>query len=434
MTAPLPGRNDETVRILASELAPHPPPSPSQGQWARRLLVLGGGGLLLAGAAAALLWPDDDRPAGPQRLGPPRLVPPLLRTTLRGEGVVYALLRRAEQDEADPPGTPAPRERIELHAFAAAGLVPRFVVHLASVPRGAMPDAGLIAEQGATIWVWLNGLGAVSAVDGQVLADTEGLAAINPPLAEALNASARRSYRLADALVLEGGPAPHAWRFDPRDFRASAAGLPPPRPLPQLNPGAAHGSGGPTAFRVAEARIGDDWLGLPAADVKLAAPVAVRAQGRFLPTAVPPAGMLQRLWRGVVRLGSAAPPGLPPSQSNRWGQADRLVDLASVPGVAGLALAGFLTAGTEAELELTGPPGALILHGEGGQPLGLIRVAADGAVAWRAALPITRLRSVLPGSRSLVLAGWVGQGEDAAELLVSVALEDGVVQSRPLSA
>ncbi|HWT10408.1 MAG TPA: hypothetical protein VN329_14680 [Roseomonas sp.] len=433
MTAPPPGRNDETVRILASELAPHPPP-PSQGQWARRLLVVGGGGLLLAGAAAALLWPDDDRPAGPQRLGPPRLMPPLLRTSLRGEGVVYALLRRAEQDEADPPGTPAPRERIELHAFAAAGLVPRFVVHLASVPRGAMPDAGLIAEQGATIWVWLNGLGAVSAVDGQVLADTEGLAAINPPLAEALNAAARRSYRLADGLVLEGGPAPHAWRFDPRDFRASAAGLPPPRPLPQLNPGAAHGPGGPTAFRVAEARIGDDWLGLPAADVKLAAPVAPRAQGRFLPTAAPPTGMLQQLWRGAVRLGSAAPPNWPANLPNRWGQAERLVDVATVPGVAGLALAGFLTSGTEAELELAGPPGALILHGEGGQPLGLIRVASDGAVAWRAALPVSRLRSVLPGPRSLVLAGWAGAGEDAAERLVAIELEGGAVQSRPLSA
>lgn len=434
MTTAPPGRTDDTVRILAGGEGPVAPPPAPRGGLARRLLLGGGAVFLAAGVAAALFWPSADRPLSPQRLGPRRLVPPLLRTTLRGEEVFYTLARRSEQDEADPPGVPAPRDRIELLAFTAAGLVPRFAVHLASVARGAMADAGLIAEQGATIWTWLDGLGALSAVDGQVLADTEGLAEVNPSLAEAIIASTRRSYRLADALVLEGGPAPRAWRFDPRDFRASPAGQPPPRPLPQLNPGAAHGQGGPTAFRVAEARIGADWLGLAAVDVKLAAPVAQRAQGRFLPGAAPPAGMLQQLWRGVVRLGSAAPPGWPATLPNRWGQAERLMDIATVPGVSGLALAGFLTIGTEAEVELAGPAGVLILHGEGGQPLGLIRAAPDGAVAWRAGLPITRLRSVLPGPRTLVLAGWAGAGEDAAELLVAVGLEDGAVHARPVTA
>jgi len=424
---------DATVRVRPTAANPVAPPP--RGWVMRRLILAGGATLLVAGAAAAFLWPDAERPLPPQRLGPRRLVPPLLRTTLRGEAVIYAMARRSEQDESDPPGTPWPRERIELLAYSAAGLLPRLAVHLASIPRGSMSDAGLIAEQGATIWLWLGGLGAVSAVDGQILADTEGLAELNPDLAGLLATAQKRAYRLADALVVEGGPAPGAWRLDPRDFRASPANLPSPRPLPQLNPGAPHGQGGPTAFRVAEARLGADWLGLPAEDVKLVAPLAPRLQGgRFLPTAAPPPGMLQQMWRGAVRLGSAAPPGWPPNMPNRWGQADRLMDLATVPGLSGLALAGFLTAGTEAAIELAAPPGLLVLHGEAGQPLGLVRVAPDGALAWRAGLPIARLRSVLPGPGTLVLVGWAGAGDDTAQLLVAVATEDGAVQSRPITA
>lgn len=432
MTPLPPNATDETVRILAAAVKPAGPPP--RGPVMRRLLLGGGAGLVAAGVAAAFLWPDAERPAPPQRLGQRRLVPPLLRTTLGGEGVIYLLARRSEQDEADPPDAPAPRERIELLAYAAAGLVPRFTVHLASVPRGSMADAGLIAEQGATIWLWLGGLGAVSAVDGQVLADTEGLAELNPDLATVLETAQKRAYRLADALVVEGGSPPGPWRLDPRDFRASRANLPSPRPLPQLNPGAPAGQGGPTAFRVAEARLGAQWLGLPAEDAKLVAPVAPRTQGRFLTSAAPPAGVLQQLWRGTVGLASAAPPGWPANLPDRWGQADRLTGLVTVPALRGLALAGFLTAGTEAPVELAGPPGLLVLHGEAGQPLGLIRVAPDGGVAWRAGLPIARLRSVLPGRRTLVLAGWAGGAEDSAEMLVAVATEDGAIQARPVTA
>ena len=83
---------------------------------------------------------------------------------------------------------------------------------------------------------------------------------------------------------------------------SSPAAGPSPRPLPQLNAGAPHGQGGPTAFRVAEARLGADWLGLPANDVKLVAPLAPRLQGgRFLPTAAPPPGMLQQMWRDPAK-------------------------------------------------------------------------------------------------------------------------------------
>ncbi len=433
VTAGRPDPLDETVRLVPTGHG-LPAPPPQGGSSRRQWLVAGGVGLLAMGGAAALLWPGSDPPPAPQRLGSRRLVPPLLRTTLRGVGVVFALARRSEQDETDPPDAPAPRERIELLAFAAEDLAPRFTVTLASVPRGGLPDAELLAEQGATIWLWLGGLGAVSAMDGQVLADTEGLAELNPDLADLIATAPRRAYRLADALVLEGGPPPRAWRIDPRDFRTSAATLPSPRPLPQINDAAAHGSGGPTAFRVIEARIGAEWLALPTDTAKLAAPLAARSEGRFLPDSAVPTGGGQQLWRGTVRLGSAAPPGWPANMQNRWGQAEQVTDLAVMPGLGRLALAGFLTAGTPAPLDVASPPGLLVLSGNAEGPLALIRLGLDGRPAWRATLPITRLRSVLPGPQALVLAGWAGPGAEAEDLLVAVGTDDGAVRSRPFSA
>lgn len=434
MTLPPSGSMDDTVRILAPGPGPVSPPPP-RGRFARRVLLGGVAVLLAAGLGVYLLSPDAAAPIGPQRLGPRRVVPPLLRTTLRGEDVVYVLTRRSEEDEVASPDAPTLRDRIELLAFAGSDLAPRFAVHLASVPRGGLRDAELIAEQGATIWLWLGGLGAVSAVDGQVLADTDGLAELNPELASALGTAIRRSFRIADGLLLEGGPAPGAWRFDPRDFRASPANLPPPRPLPQINPGAAHGPGGPTAFRVAEALIGSDWLALPAEAAKLAAPLTAGLRERgFLPHAAMAAGGGQQLWRGTVRMGSAAPPGWPASLPNRWGQVEQVTGLSVVPGMGGLAWAGFLTSGTEAPLSLAGPPGLLILGGPAGQTLSLTRIGADGRPAWRAALPITRLRSVLPGPRDLVLQGWAGAEADAAEVLLAVTTDDGAVRQRALSA
>lgn len=151
----------------------------------------------------------------------------------------------------------------------------------------------------------------------------------------------------------------------------------------------------------------------------------------FLSPAAPPPGMTQQLWRGVVRMGSAAPPGWPANFPDRFGQAERLVDLAPVPAVAGPTLAGFLTAGTEAPLLLADPPGLLVLDGAPDQPMGLIRLDAEGRAAWRAGLPIARLRSVLPGARQLVLAG---NAVDGAEVVLAVALADGAVAPFSLSA
>ncbi|WP_230166322.1 hypothetical protein [Roseomonas sp. CECT 9278] len=409
------------------------PAPPAPGGTGRRHLVTAGlyvGLLATALVGGAIYAAFEGTP--PQRLGPRRLLPPPLRTSLGGQDTLFLLTRRSEQDATDAPGQPAPRERVELHALALPELVTRFVAHLVTMEsrridsRGShdMRD-GLIGEQGATIWLWLDGLGAVSAVDGQVLADQAGIAGRNAAV-PGLASPVRGQVRLADALVFDprGGP---AWRIDPRDFVASPTTAPAPRPLPALSAAAAFGPGGPTAFRVLEARLGEAWFGLPPRDARLDPPVAARGPGtRFLSPTAPGAGTTQQLWRGAVRMGSAAPPGWPANFPDRFGQAERLVDVARLAGVAGLTLAGFLTAGGEAPILLADPPGVLVLEGMPGQGLTLLRVDAAGAVAWRAALPIARVTSVMPGARHLALAGLAPPPQET-ETLVVVALADGAV-------
>jgi hypothetical protein len=105
-----------------------------------------------------------------------------------------------------------------------------------------------------------------------------------------------------------------------------------------------------------------------------------------------------------------------------------------VAGVAGLHLAGFLTAGTAAPILLGDPPGLLLLHGAAGKGLELMRLGAEGRIAWRCALPVAQVRSVLPGPEHLLLLGGEGTPEIADPVLVSVALADGAVVERRLSA
>ncbi|MBP0464530.1 hypothetical protein J5Y09_11490 [Roseomonas sp. PWR1] len=426
-----PPDDDATIRVSPREAAARIAAPPSGGGGRRWLLAGVAGFTVLTALGAGAVFLLDEGPPPPQRLGPRMLVPPLLRARVGASDVLFMLARRAEQDATDPPDAPAPRDRIELVALDAGTLAPRFEVHLASVPRGALGDAALIAEQGATVWIWLGGLGAVSAVDGRVLADQDGLAERNPQVVFA-NLRARGALRTADALVIEGPTLGGPWRLDPRDFAASLANQPPPRPLPPLHAPAQAGQGGPTAFRLNEARIGPAWFGLPAETEKLAGPMAPRGRG-FIAPAVSPPGAPQALWRGAVRMASAAPPNWPANMPNRFGEAERLVDLAAVPGATGLHLAGFLTAGTPDPLR-PAPDALLLLHGAPGQPLGLMRIGADGRIAWRAALPVGAVRSVLPGAAHLLLADWRGTVATAGARIVSVALDDGAVAELALSA
>ncbi len=428
----------------------------------RRSLLIGTGAVLLGGGAAAAMLFGGEGEEVPVRLGPPVLALPLLRITLGGEDRLLVLLRRREEEvpRALSFGAPWRGERLELRGFEAATLRPLFAAPLVSGRLGEFAQAELLGEQAATVWLYAGGIGAVSAVDGRRLADAAGLEARNPALAGVLR-DQRALYRVEDALVVNAGGA-RRWRIDPRNFQArgipvgtaaaavaaTAAGSAlPPRHLP-----AAYGAGGATAFRVAEARLGATWFGLPAAEEAMP-PVLAALPGsggsvgggagtpppRFIAAAPPAKGSRQRLWRGALRAaaavaaddGIAAAGPFRKSPDSRGPTAEQLADpvpVATEPAT--LWLAGLLTAGTAEPLRLADPPGFLLLHrAESGAAMRLLRLGPDGATLWGATLPFSELVSVLPGEATLVLAGRRpsrGPGTPAPEeILAAVALRDG---------
>lgn len=423
-----PSDDDETIRLLSGR-APAADAAPVVSGRRRTGLALallaGAAGLATVGAGLAWLWPPGG--SGPQRLGPRRLLPPVLRTRFRGADLVFVLAWRSEQDASDPPEAPAPRERLELLAFEGAGMAPHFEVWLLSAPIGQLPESGLIAEQAGTVWLWVGGLGAVSAVDGTVLADQDGIAELNPDAPRGLIGS-RRLWQVREALTLDRGGLGAALRIDPRDFRVSPVTTPPVRPLPPIHAAAALSMAGAASFRAAEARLGEAWFGLVPETQRLAEPLVATA-GRYL--AAPAPGAAQALWRGAPRMVPTAGPG---NAAGRPRLVERIFDLAPLDGMAGLQAAGFLTAGGPAPVVLADPPGLLLLHGLPVGGLGLMRLGPEGEVAWRSRLPIGVVHGAMPGpGHLLLLGGPLGAGITESGL-VSVGLADGAVAERSLNA
>jgi hypothetical protein len=277
--------------------------------------------------------------------------------------------------------------------------------------RGQNPDAAILGEQAGTVWLHIGGIGAASAVDGRPLADAPGLERINPVLHGRLPAI-RSAYRMEQQGLVVSAPDGTRWRVDARRFTASAATAagasaePPPPPVQLPAPFA------PPPFRAAQVRFGERWLGLvPArsteADVASLRPAALRAEISMR------RGEALRLWRGEVRTGSLAPPGWPEKLPDRWGVGERLLGASEVAiapgggGGGGLLDAGFLTRpGGQEPLPLADPPGALLLsRHEAGAPLRLARLDGAGQVLWQAALPLAEILAVLPGARTLLIAG-----------------------------
>lgn len=427
-----------------------PPPQPRQGvqpkSYLRRTLLWGAVVLAAGLVTLGILTDDDDSDAVPVTLGPPRWVPPFLRYTLGGQERFMVLVRRTET-ETLPAGAsraPARGDRLEVRGYDAATLGPLFVSPVASIATNAAPSAGLLGEHAATIWIFADTIGAVSAVDGQVLIERQGLVALAPELAVLLAQPRLNINMTADGLMLQTTAAP--LRFHPRTLRA--AQLPAtPEPLPTPRTPAAFDLRAPFAFRVTEARIGETWFGLPPANTP---PVAGTRRptipgARFLAGGGVPAPGAQRLWRASLSPAPAIPPAAEAGFQSSGGArptaaAAALTNTAlrlDTPTpvafeAAGQGQAGFLTQGPHPDSNVIRPlgaPGLLILHRAGESGLALTRINAQGARAWTATLPLVRIISALPGEGPLLLAGLDAAG---TESLVTIALDTGAVVSRGL--
>ncbi|HEY4249713.1 MAG TPA: hypothetical protein VGM87_00850 [Roseomonas sp.] len=397
----------------------------------RRTLLIGGAALVALGAATWIFWPDDEDQGVPVSLGWPRLTLPLIRATIAGQDRLFMLVRRSETETGAevPAGAGWRGERLEIRAYDAASLAPVFAAPVISGRGGGFRTAGLIGEQAATLWLYGTGLGAASAVDGQVFLGGEGFAAVTPQLTGAFN-QPREVYRMEEALVLTSLGS--RFRLNPRSFAGTAA---PDRdqgrtdaafPPPTL-PAPFDAAGGPGAFRVPEASLGDIWFGLPFANADLQDGQPQGANARFIPLA-DTRGAAQRLWRAGTRRG--VPPVMGPGgfQGSIGGGEALLLDRPAAVTLEAAAprYAGFLTAGTPAPLRPPGSPGLFLLQqADIAAPLVLRRLGEDGRALWTATLSFPRLISVLPGAATLVLVGQRGSGPAEQDIIVAVALADG---------
>lgn len=460
------------------------PPPPRRAS-RRRLLLWGGAAL----GGAGLWWLGSESRGF--ALGPPQIVPPLLRIRLGDEDRLLVLVRRAEQEIAGPLAlsTPAPGERVELRGFAAADLRPLFVSPLVSQDRGRNADMAILGEQAGTVWLHIGGIGAASAVDGRLLADSPGLQQVSPILQGRLP-TARRAFRMDEAGLLVAGTDGTHLRIDPRRFTAgmavvslpavAAPGLPPARrPAPVW-------SSRDQPFRAAELRLGEHWLGLVRAEhegARIAAmgpallrlefglhraepmrlwhgerggpdaaglPDGARAAAKALgaaaagpmPAGPVPAGQKQSLPLPLLALpqGASARAGTGPERPP-----SALAPVAIAGAQAGLFDAGFLAlpaSGPPEALRLEDPPGALLLYRTGaastGAPLHLARLDPEGRALWDVTLPIAEVTAVVPGTPTLHLAGplrgGAGGRPSSSSALVAVEPSRGAVTAFDLGA
>lgn len=415
----------------------------------RRTWLLGGSAVLALGVIGAVVLLDDEDAGVAVTLGPPRWEMPVLRYSLSGQERLAVMVRRSET-EVLPAGEtrpPARGDRLEIRGFDAATLAPLFQAPIASVATNGAPSAGLLGEHAATLWIFADTIGAVSAVDGQVLIERQGLVTLTPDLAGTLAQPRLNIWLTPDGLMLQTADGPR--RLNPRTLRAEA--LPAPgQPLPAPRGTAPQELRPTVAFRTTEARIGETWFGFAPANTPPGA--GTRRPNipgaRFLAGSGQPGPTPQRLWRASLAAVASVPSAPASADTGFQGSAARTP--APAPGApaalrldaptalafepASLGQAGFLTQGTQPDSEPIRPPGApglLILHRTTDTNLALTRINAQGSPAWTAALPINRLVSCIPGEGPLLLAGTTAA---AGQILLSVALETGALVTRALEA
>lgn len=384
-------------------------------------------GIVLGSLPLALggwIWAAYGR-RGDYRLSQSRLAPPLLRARFGNGERLYALVRRREVEVLPALSARDPDEgdRLELRAWNATTLEPVFAAPILSVPAGAHPDAGILGEHAATIWLYAGGLGAASAVDGQMLADAIGIRTRNPQLLMPLPES-RQAFSFVDGLEFTDGRRVNH-RLDPRNFSVRPGRDGPPAGLPPAQvpaPWVAAGVPG-----LAQLRPDGTWMGL--------LPAAATGDPRQAALGAGPA----RLWRALTRAAAATPPPPPPPAVAGKPPAVAAPPPVPQPQTAAIAVEEAPLLDARLLAEVSAPAGVLLLYRVAPQgPWRLARIGTDGAVAWRVALPATTVNALLPGDGVFVLGGTrpapgPGSAGRTTEILIALTLATGALRARDIA-
>ncbi|MBM3485387.1 MAG: hypothetical protein FJX67_01965 [Alphaproteobacteria bacterium] len=294
--------------------------------------------------------------------------------------------------------------------------------------------------------------------DGSKRGDGAAIEATNPPLAGKLSRETHFYAFDGDGLRITATDA-RMWRIDPKTLAARPArggALVPFRADGDEVPPAYHTPNASYTFQARGLDLGRHWLGVLTDDeaARLSAPPAGAtriAEMGPAPLAAFSSPGRYRLWSARVDHVSAAPPDWPRHLPDNWGTRARFSAFAPLP-----ASPEFLQAGLFGRYVVNGarpiwlrdPDSVLVLHrdklGEEGK-LRLTRVAGpEGRVVWDAALPLSVLQAVMPGTKTIVLYGRLFQPQTGAarrdpmhtarEVLVVVDLVSGAVHTHDQSA
>ena len=290
----------------------------------------------------------------------------------------------------------------DLWEFDANSANPLFRKRLHATKKLPAISSTLLGAEGDTLWLFLpEGLTAVSASTGRILASPASIEAANPPLKGVLP-TARQSFRFgANGLNLQAADGRY-WRIHPQSFAVQSADTPSPNPIAP----AYHAENSPRAFQSRGLQIPGRWLGL--LDDSEAA--TITGTSKMYPDLDRPAR--RKLWGARVN-------------NNIYTALAPLTEEFLAPGLLGL---------TGQPLLLHTPDSVLILHQDrldDARRYQLTRIAGPaGNTVWHAPLPLSGVHSVLPGPRSLVL---IGSQNKTQHLITSVQLDTGALQTYNLS-
>jgi len=307
---------------------------------------------------------------------------------------------------------------------------------------GSAVDARMLGQDGAVVWLLIGAAPfAVSASNGEILADTGKLEQLNPELKGLLPSEARH-FGFDQGLVFMSA--------DARQFVVSGAGFKAapyaPAPAPASEPGQLLANGrhemvpmlpiGENPLR--QTTLGGQWLGLYSQ--KEAADIADDDDGSTLryPWSVDNEGALARrtFWRArteTVR-----------HFDDRY---ERLTDLAPIAGAPTFLKGRFASDGRSGQpMQLDNPAGVLVWHStrmDSAGRLALARLDENLQTVWKTELPLSetdmiRRLQTWPVPGHLVVVGEL-QSEEAGvthrdDYLVSINLATGKLQARKLNA